>query len=226
MPKLKFLLVAFLCTGRLLAVEKILKMPPKKILPVPMDVFNFDHDKPGGPPKQFAFVTSGAGPDVTWEVKADHLAPSAPNVLVQEGKAELGGRLALALLDGRMLQDGEISVQFKVVKGDDDQTAAIVWRCKDPQTYYVAMADAQDDSCSVYRIKKGKRKLLDTESFIISPYTWHELHVIFVKNSYSVFVDQEPVVAGKDSGLPDAGRVGVGTLGDAQLAFDDFRATR
>jgi len=190
-----------------------------------MTVFDFDHDAAGKPPKGFSLAVTGAGPSILWEVRPDSHAPSKPNILAQSGKAEPGENFALAILDGKILQFGEAAVRFKTVNGEEDQAAGIVWRYKDPQTYYVVRANAREDNCSVYRVKQGKRKLLESQSIIVSPYIWHDLRIIFVNDKFTAFFDGELVLGGKDSSFR-SGQVGLWTKADSVTYFDDFRVSQ
>jgi len=192
---------------------------------MPLSVISLDQDPIGKPPGQFTFAVTGEGQDVHWEVQLDPLAAARRHTLLQSGKAAPGDNVALALINGVKLQNGEAAVRFKVTSGEDDQSAGIVWRYQDPQTYYLARASAKDDSCSVYRVKKGVMKLLDTQQATIMPYTWHELRVVFVKKNYTLFVDGELVVGGKDAGLLETGKVGLCTLSDSAVRFDDIRVS-
>ncbi len=191
-----------------------------------MAVFNFDRDALRKPPQGFTLAVTGEGSGVHWEVRQDRLAPSAPNILVQSGKANSGENFALALLDNVMLEHGEMAVHFKPLAGDEDQAAGLVYRYKDPQNYYVIFANSGNESCSIYRVKKGKTKQLDSKDVIISPYTWHELRITFAKENYTAFIDGQPVLGGKDSSFKAAGLVGLATKADSVIAFDDFRVSQ
>src|ERR1700719_4177489 len=86
---------------------------PKDAVIPPVATFNFDTDALGKPPSRFSLAVTGEGPDIRWEVERDLHAPSAPNILVQNGMAKAGENFALALLDGFVLDHGEIAVRFK-----------------------------------------------------------------------------------------------------------------
>jgi hypothetical protein len=189
-----------------------------------MAVINFDHDVPGQLPKQFTFAVTGEGPDIHWEIRDDPQPPSPPNVLAQSGKVDPVDNFALALLNGEMLEHGEVAVHFKAIEAEDPETAGIVWRYQNLKTYYVVCASAREDMCRVYRVQNGKRKLLDEQAVTITPYTWHELRVIFVNKNYSVFVDRELILGGKKASSLKAGQVGL--LTDSSIRFDDFSVSR
>jgi hypothetical protein len=215
-----------LCAVAAFAGNHPLKAPPKDALPVRLNVISLAQEPIGKPPGQFTYAVTGEGQDIHWEVQLDRFAAKRHPILIQSGKAGAGDNVALALLNGVMLQNGEMDVRFKVNSGENDQSAGIVWRYQDPQTYYLARASAKDETCSVYRVKKGVLKLLDTQQVTVMPYTWHDLRVVFVQKNYTVFVDGELVVGGKDSRFMGAGQVGLCTLSDSVVQFDDIRVSR
>lgn len=208
------------------AADLNIAAPPKDASPVPMVLYNFDHDLAGKLPAGFSLAIDGQGPKIHWEVKPDPYAPSPPNVFVQNGSAEPGDNFALALLDGVQLQNGEAAVRFKIMAGDARQDAGIVWRYRDTKNYYMMAASGIDESCSVYRVRKGRRKLIATNSATITPYTWHEMQIIFVSDHYTALIDGEITLGSKDSGLRAAGQVGLWTQADSAIQFDDFRVSK
>lgn len=199
---------------------------PKGAAPVMLSTVAFDRDAVGKPPSHFTFAVTGTGPEAHWEIQEDPFIPGHRHLLVQNGRTEPGENVALAILNDRVFQHGEIVVRFRVNGGEDDQSAGIVWRYQDPQNYYLVRASAKEDACSVYRVKKGKLKLLDTKSAIILPYTWHELRLIFVDKNFTAFVDGELTVGGKDSSDLKAGQIGLCTLSDSNIRFDSLRVPR
>jgi len=219
--------VFFLCAAAALAADpSTLSGPPKNATAMPLTTLSFDKDPLGQVPPEFTFAIMGEGRGVHWEIQQDPSILTRHHMLVQTGQADPGDNVALALFNGQPIDHGDVSVRFRINAGEDDQSAGIVWRYQDPQTYYLARASAKDDSCSVYLVRKGKMKLLDTQSVTIIPYTWHELRVVFVQKNYSVLVDHEAIVGGKDSHLMNAGQIGLCTLSDSVVRFDEFRYSK
>jgi hypothetical protein len=58
------------------------------------------------------------------------------------------------------------------------------------------------------------------------PYTWHDLRIVFVNNSYTAFIDGGLVLGGKSSSVLGTGQVGLWTKADSSIRFDDFRLPR
>jgi hypothetical protein len=132
---------------------------------------------------------------------------------------------ALLLLDDEKPDHGELATKFKTLNTDDEQVAGLVCRYQDPQNYFVVLASAKDDDCSLYRVKKGKRKLLDTQQVVVTPMIMHELRLVFAKGTYTVLLDGEAALGGKNSSFDGAGLVGLWTSAGSAALFNDFRVT-
>jgi hypothetical protein len=200
-----------------------LDLPPKSAIPLPSVTFNFDKDTPGTIPSHFIAAVTGDGPSVHWEVRRDYHPISRPNILVQSGRTEPGANAALLILQPGPFDHGEISVRFKILSGGEDQAAGILWNYRDPQTYSVVRASAQEDNCAVYVIKRGKRKVIDQKAAVVTPYTWHELRLVFTRDRYTAFVDGELAMGGINFKSLAPGQVGLWTSSDSNVAFDDLQ---
>jgi hypothetical protein len=141
-------------------------------------------------------------------------------------KTKPGEDYTVGLLNDVLLDHGEVVVRFKTLTTDGDQAAGIVFRYKDPQNYYVIVASAKDESCALYRVKRGKHKIIDSQDIIVSPLSWHKLHITFVQEKFTAFVDGELALGAKDSSFKDPGRIGLWFKSDSQVAFDDFRVSK
>ncbi len=199
---------------------------PKDAVPVPMALFNFDRDALGKPPEHFTLASDGEASGIHWGIARDPNAPSPPNVLVQIGAGKPGDNFALALLQNIAMDHGELAVRVKALTDQEDQAAGLVYHYKDPQNYDVIEANIREDSCSLYRVKRGKRKLIGTQQIIITPMVWHELRITFSKGFYTALVGNELVLGGKDKPGQSPGLVGLWTPARAQIAFDDFRVSK
>ncbi len=137
-----------------------------------------------------------------------------------------GEDYSVGLLNDILLDHGEVAIRFKTLTTEGDQAAGIVFRYKDPQNYYMMIASAKDEMCALYRVKGGKRKKIDSQDVIVTPLTWHKLHITFVQENYTAFVDGELALGVKDSSFKDPGRIGVCIKSGSQIAFDDFRVSK
>jgi hypothetical protein len=137
-----------------------------------------------------------------------------------------GDDAALGLLHAKPVDHGEVVVRFKTLAAEGEQAAGIVFHYKDPSNYYVMVASAKDESCTLYRVREGKRKKIDSKDVIVSPLTWHELRVIFAKDSSTALVDGELTLGVKDSSFTTPGLVGLWTPAGSRIVFDTLRVSR
>jgi hypothetical protein len=141
-------------------------------------------------------------------------------------ESKTGEEYAVGLLNDVMIDHGEIAIRFKTLSTEGDQEAGIVFRYKDPQNYYVITASAKDETCTLYRMKGGKRKMLNSQEVIVTPLTWHKLHITFVQENFTAFVDGELALGVKDSSFKGPGKVGLQIKSGSQIAFEDFRISK
>ena len=159
-----------------------------------------------------------------WEVRKDQTAPSPPYVLAQTSSDPADDRFPLAILDGVTLRDGEVSVRIKPVAGREDQGGGLVWRYVDENNYYFVRANAMNKTVAVFRVQNGQRKAIQPGVKHDFPMNeWSILKITARGNRFQVYVDHRRVMEGQDSVFAAAGRVGLCTVADSVMYFDDFR---
>ena len=141
-------------------------------------------------------------------------------------QAKPGDDAALGLLPLKPVDHGEVVVRFKTLSTEGEQAAGIVFRYQDATNYYVIAASAKDESCTLYRVREGKRKKIDFKDVIVSPLTWHELRVIFAQDKYTALVDGDLVLGVKDSSFMTPGLIGLWTPIGARIVFENLRVSR
>jgi len=141
-------------------------------------------------------------------------------------KVKPGDDAAVGLLHAKPIDHGEVVVQFKTLATEGEQAAGIVFRYQDASNYYVIVASALDESCTLYRVREGKRKKIDAKDVIVSPLTWHELHIIFAQDKFTALVDGELALGVKDSSIKAPGQVGLWTPAGSQMVFENLRVSR
>jgi hypothetical protein len=195
------------------------------------ETVNFDSAKTGALPAGWSAAMTHQGGAPKWEVLTDSTAPSKPNVLAQTSTDNTGGRFPLAICDKSDLKDGELSVKFKAVSGKVDRAAGVVWRYRDPNTYYIARANALEDNVVLYKVEGGKRTALAPKGTPSKTYgvkhkvpseTWTTLRVTFNGPVFVVYMNGERLFEVDDSTFTGAGKVGLWTKADSITYFDDF----
>jgi hypothetical protein len=193
---------------------------------------NFDSARPGTVPTGWSTPLTRAGL-AKWEILKDSSAPSPPYVFGQvSGSPAGGGRFPLAIFDKSNVKDGEISVKLKPVAGKDGRAGGLVWRYRDPDNYYLVLANALDNKVALWKIKDGKRIPLTPEG--MSPKTfgvrhpvpvreWSLLKVQFRGPLFSVYFNHRRLFQVQDSTFQKSGKVGLWTKSDSITYFDDFK---
>ncbi len=125
----------------------------------------------------------------------------------------------------------DLSVAFKPISGSVDQAAGLVWRYRNPQTYYVVRANALEDNVVLYKVEAGKRSDLKPTGSRFMSYgkkapvpggAWSELRLQAQGNHFAVWLNGEHLFDVEDETFSEAGKVGLWTKADSVTAFDDF----
>jgi hypothetical protein len=132
------------------------------------DTVGFDREKIGALPAGWIAGVTGRGAP-QWAVIADPKAPSAPHVLQQSGS----GTFPWCVKQDVSLADGFVEVKLKPISGREDQAGGVVWRWKDGDNYYVARANALENTApsatraraSVIRSRMSRRRCRATLAY-------------------------------------------------------------
>jgi len=159
-----------------------------------------------------------------WEILKDQTAPTQPYVLAQKSNDPSSQRSPLAILNGMIFEDGEMSIRIKPVAGHRAEGGGLVWRYRDENNYYLARVDVQEKTVSVYKILDGRATLLlPGVQRDIPANTWSILKVSAKSNRFQVFIDHRRILQGWDNTFRGPGKVGLWSAADAVTYFDDFR---
>ena len=187
-------------------------------------VINFDNAPLGQTPPGWTVAMTNRGSAPRWEIRKDLSAPTQPYVLAQVSNDPTGGRFPLAILDNMSLRDGDVSVRIKPVSGREDQGGGLVWRYRDANNYYLARANALEESVALYKVENGRQHALapGVKHDILSN-GWSILKVSVRGNRFQVYLDHRRILQGWDNTFAAAGKVGLWTETDSVTYFDDFR---
>ena len=115
-----------------------------------------------------------------------------------------------------------MEVKFKPVSGQEDQAGGVIWRCQDPDNYYIARANALENNVRIYHFIKGKRTQFKGANLPVAANQWHTLRVNFSGNRFTVIFNSKELFQADDNTFPDSGKVGLWTKADSVTLFDDF----
>lgn len=189
----------------------------------PVRIVNFDSGIVGETPKDWTIAATHPGTMPRWEILRDLSAPTQPNVLAQISNDADGDRFPLAIFNTLTLQNADVSVRIKPVKGRELQGGGVVWRYLDENNYYLARANALDKTIAIFKVQHGKRTQLGSVHRDIPLNAWSILKVSARGNRIQVYVDHRRILQEWDNTFNAPGRVGLWTGADGVTYFDDFR---
>lgn len=191
----------------------------------------FDKSTPGQSPSGFATAVNKGHSPGKWIIQEDSAAPSAPNVLVQTDPENTASRFPICVLNDFEGADVDVSVRFKALSGKKDQAAGIIWRCRDPENYYVIRANALEDNVVLYKMQDGKRTDLKPVGAGAKAYgkevkipknVWSTLRVVATGKNFNIYLNGTKLFTVVDETFKGAGKVGLWTKADSVTAFDDL----
>ena len=118
------------------------------------DAVNDAVDKP---PTGFTSYATGGGPAGKWLVKEMSDSPSGKHVVEQTNADSTDTRFPVLIADKGEYADLDVSVKGKALSGKVDQGIGLVFRFRDPKSYYVVRANALEDNFRLFRMLNGRR---------------------------------------------------------------------
>jgi hypothetical protein len=122
--------------------------------------------------------------------------------------------------------DGKISLRFKLVAGQLDTCAGILFNLKPNGDYLTVRFNGKEDNVVLWKFIKGKRSFVKkgTENVPLQLNTWHTLEISVQGTSLQASLDGKHLL---DFTLPEAvsGKVGLWSKTDSVSYFDEFTVT-
>ena len=124
-------------------------------------------------------------------------------------------------------QNGQISMRFKMVAGQLDQCAGILFNLKPNGDYLTVRFNGKEDNVVLWTFVKGKRSFVKkgSENVPLQMNTWHTLEISVDGTNLKSSLDGKHLL---DYTLaePVSGRVGVWSKTDSVSYFDQYTVTR
>lgn len=120
-------------------------------------------------------------------------------------------------------RDGDISMRFKLVAGQLDQCAGILFNLKPNGDYLTVRFNGKEDNVVLWKFVKGKRSFVKkgSENVPLQMNTWHTLQISVHGTDLQASLDGKHLL---DYTLPEGvvGKVGVWSKTDSVSYFDDY----
>jgi hypothetical protein len=145
---------------------------------------------------------------------------------VTHGTAPGSFPLAVARTAGE-ITNGTLRVSFKMIGGESDQNAGIVFGLRNNGDYYFVRYNTKDGNVAVWEYVNGERKVLEHGAVHqqLAMNTWYELEVTVRGGAVQGQVVGTNMTVAHNLSTPVRGRVGVWTKRDAVTVFRNFRVT-
>ena len=188
-------------------------------------VFNFEQDVIGQTPKGFTSYATGSGPAGKWLVQEMADAPSGKRVVVQTDADDTDNRYPVLIADKEEYDDVDVSVKGKAISGKGDQGIGLVFRFRDPQSYYVVRANALENNVRLYKMVDGRRKQFAGADVKVTSGQWHTLRVVAQSDHLVCYFNGQKLIDTRDATY-GKGKVGLWTKADSVTAFADLTVAK
>jgi hypothetical protein len=199
-------------------------------------VIRFDQYHFGAVPSEFDYDSTGHDePAVSntrpfWRIYVDLFAPSSKFVLIQASGLAQSDAYPIALLHGFKTDEVRLGVFLKLLGGDIDRSAGLLWRARDRNNYYAALVDARNSQLRVLAIESGRPVALASAPIHINvgfeqrepTDGWYKLEVSALGDRHVFWFQGQKLLEVQDGTFRQAGQVGLITHADTIATFDDF----
>src|ERR1044071_5853460 len=122
--------------------------------------------------------------------------------------------------------DGEISVRFKLVAGQLDQCAGILFNLKPHGDYLAVRFNAKEDNVVLWTFKEGKRSFVKkgSENVPLEMNQWHTLQISVKGTNLQASLNGKHLLD-YTLAAPVSGNVGLWSKTDSVTYFDEFTVT-
>jgi hypothetical protein len=183
--------------------------------------FTFDADAAGNAPAGFTSYSTGGGPAGKWVVTEVNDAPSGKYVVVQTDADKTDTRFPVLIADTGEYSDLDVSMKAKSISGKVDQGMGLVFRFRDPKSYYIVRANALEDNFRLYRMVNGKRLQFAGANVKVAAKQWHTIRVVAKGDHITCWFDGKQLIDAHDKTYA-TGKIGLWTKADSVIAFDDL----
>ena len=183
--------------------------------------FSFENDAVEGPPAGFTSYASGDEPAGKWLVKEMPGAPDGKHVVQQSDANATDARYPILISDKGEYAEVDVSVNAKAISGKVDQGMGLVFRFRDPKSYYIVRANALENNFRLYRMVDGKRLQFATANAKVTSGQWHTLRVVAKGDHIVCYFDSKVLIDAHDATYAK-GKVGLWTKADSVIAFDNL----
>lgn len=123
-------------------------------------------------------------------------------------------------------RDGEISMRFRLLGGQLDQCAGILFNLKPNGDYLTVRFNGKEDNLVLWKFEKGKRSFVKkgVEDVHLKMGEWHRMKIVIDGTSLRGYLDDRPLLE-YTLPAPVNGKVGVWSKTDSVSQFTEYVVT-
>ena len=183
-------------------------------------MWNFDSYQNGTLPQGFADLSTDKTP--SWIIVSDPTAPSPPNVLEKIPLNDSNDYHLQLIPNSPNVDTENVTMNFKIVSGQDAKSAGMIIRFIDIKHYFVLMADSGVNRLSLCKNTPDYLICNYDKTVTIAPGQWHTLKALVSSQGIAAFLDGQVIIRANDHNYL-SGQVGVWTKKDTGALFDDLK---
>ena len=199
--------------------------------------FDWSTAAEGKAPDGFRAFLAGSGHAGEWKIVRDGLptefTPFNTNavinnrfpVVAQTAIANEDERFPVLVFDSEMYGDLTYSARIKVVSGELEQIAGIVFRAQDDRNFYVARINCLEGNIRFYKFIDGVRSPPIGNNISVKRGQWHEISVRCTGNKIRISLDGKEAIPELVDNSFTKGRIGFITKSDTVAYFSDARVS-
>ncbi|MDH2907765.1 MAG: hypothetical protein PXX83_06715 [Candidatus Nitrosotalea sp.] len=183
-------------------------------------VWNFDSYQNGTVPQGFAELSTDQ--KTSWIIKSEPSAISKPNVLEKLPINDTSDYHLQLIPDSPSVDTENVTMEFKIVSGENAKSAGMILRFIDSKHYFVLMADSAQNRLSLCKNTPDFLICNYDKQVTIAPGEWHTMMALVSSQGIAAFLDGQLLIRANDHNY-QSGEVGMWTKKDTGAFFDDFR---
>jgi hypothetical protein len=128
--------------------------------------------------------------------------------------------------DVKEMRDGDLSMRFRLLGGQLDQCAGILFNLKPNGDYLAVRFNAKENNLVLWTFRNGKRSFVKKGSHDVplKMNEWHRMRVSVTGTQLRGYLDDELLIE-YTLAEPVVGKVGVWSKTDSVTQFDDYTVT-
>jgi hypothetical protein len=124
-------------------------------------------------------------------------------------------------------RDGEISVRFRLISGQLDQCAGILFNLKTNGDYLTVRFNGKEDNLVLWTFKNGKRSFVKRAPELnhLPMNEWHRIRIVVAGTQLHAYLDDNKATLEYTLAEPVSGKVGLWSKTDSVSQFADYVVT-